>query len=500
MTKKSSKQAASPAKNTAVKVSDSKKPQTGARAVMSKILSFIGSKKFAYILIAWFVLQAGFIAFTTENGIAPDEGFHVRTIKVYVENGLSPFIESSRTDGQLRGTTARSPQYVFHYVLSFPYRVLPDSWSNDSKLIALRLLNVAFVTAGLIVFMRVLERLTKRGIVRNMTLAMLTNTLMFVFLAGSVNYDNLFFLAVSIVLYYFVKLYQKFSLLDVLKLGSAMVFALLVKFTFVPLAVILALVLLARYAFRLKSVWADSKIEVKKFKKPLLIFGVIFMLFLGLFVERYVMNFVQYGSYRPKCEKVLTVETCLQNALYRRNAEFKNPVDDPIPNPGFVVQWAIKTKQGVYGILVHKIMHEPLLMRFGVAVVFLTMGVAFIRTVRRKEDALVLMIMLIIAFYIGTLIVHNHNLYERSGILGMGLQGRYLFPVLGLIYFAGNYFVDKLLRKKEIAYAAYIGFALLLFFMSSLPSYINGIDESWRMPAMNTVNIQIKKVIDPVLP
>lgn len=470
-----------------------------AQIITEKILQFLGSKKFLYIILAWFVLQAGFMAITTAKGIAPDEGTHFRSIQVFTENGFDPFFEQGEGTYSL-GVLARTPNYMFYYLMSFVYRVIPSGWSQDAQLITLRLVNMLFTLGGLVVLWQTLKLLTKRGIIQNLTVFMMTNTLMFVFLAGALSYDNLFFLASNIALYYFVKLLIKFSVRDTLKLGAAVVFALLSKFTFVPLAVAIAGLLIFRYARDYKKVWTTAKTEVGKYQKPVIILSAVFLVFVGLFMERYLVNYIRYGSYRPKCEKVLTVDQCMQSALYRRNKAFQsNPVKDPTPDPDFVVRWAFRTKETVFGIMGHRAIKETPFIKYGTAMLFIFMLIALTRTITLK-DKLVLYLLVVIVMYVGVLIVHNHNLYQRSGLFGLALQGRYIFPVLGLMYFVGNYFVDKLLRRHNAAYLAYAAIAIGIFFVGSLPTYVYVLDASWRIAAMQGFTQNLQQIMRLIIP
>src|SRR5687768_3417552 len=90
------------------------------------VLRFLGSKEFRYIIYAWFVVQVVFIALSTARGIAPDEGTHLRTIALYAQDGIDPFIQHQPPEAYQLGAVSRSPSYLYHYLMSFPYRLLPQ--------------------------------------------------------------------------------------------------------------------------------------------------------------------------------------------------------------------------------------------------------------------------------------------------------------------------------------------------------------------------------------
>jgi len=463
------------------------------------ILRGIGSKKFLYATLIWFVFSAGFIAMTTSRAVAPDETAHLSRVKIYAEGGVTPFIHQTEATYYL-GAVEQQPNYLFHYVMSMPYRFMPDAWSPNTKIVLLRLINMVFVLCGLVVFSRTVRRLTRSTLVQNLSVFMLSNTLMFVFLAGVLNYDNLFFLTTCVAFYYLVKLLQKFSLQDFLKLGIAVAIALLTKFTFVPLAVMFAIVLIVRYCRELRSVWQTSKTEIKEYRKPLIILAILFALVFGFFAERYVGNFIKYGSYRPKCENVLGHEKCLSSALYRRNLSFKDKeVTQKIPNEQFVAKWMLRTKETIFGIMGHHSLAQAPLIKYGSLVVIAVMLFAFVRTVSPRDSTMFYLIAIIL-MYVGALIIHNHNLFQRSQIFGMALQGRYIFPVLGMIYFVGNFFVERLMRKNRVAYASYALFVVVLFFASALPAYIYVTSSIWFMPSAEPFVHQIQLVLRAILP
>ena len=140
------------------------------------------------LLYAWFAVQATVIAVATRYGIPPDERTHVRSIQLYVREGLSPFLSTQEGFYDV-GPLLRSPSYLYYWLLSFVARVVPGD--GDAELVLLRLVNVALGVGTLIVARKLLEELGLPRWLQLLTLFLLVNTLMWVFLAGSVNYDNL---------------------------------------------------------------------------------------------------------------------------------------------------------------------------------------------------------------------------------------------------------------------------------------------------------------------
>lgn len=139
------------------------------------------------LTITWFLCQAVWVAFSTNFGIPPDEEYHFGLIKLFSENGWLPFIHS-QNGYYFLGEVAHTPFFIYHYILSLPFHIFAGSPHNVE---ILRLINIALATSSFFLINRLAIRLKISPLVKNLSLFMLANTLMFVFLAASINYDNL---------------------------------------------------------------------------------------------------------------------------------------------------------------------------------------------------------------------------------------------------------------------------------------------------------------------
>lgn len=463
--------------------------------ISEKVLAFFGSKTFFYIIIGWFAFQLIFMGLSTTKGIAPDEGTHIRTIALYAGDGFDPFIQYQPPEAYQLGGVTRSPSYFYHYVMSFPYRVLPASMPTEDKMIFLRMINLVFALAGVLILSRALALVSKQRITQNLTLFMLTNTLMFVFLSSSINYDNMVFMLVSACFYYLLKLYKKLTLPDIVKLGIVMLMLSVVKFTFLPLGLIMLLSVVIMQRKNVLSYLKQLPSEVRKQNKYFIILAVIFAIFFGFFIERYGVNYARYGTYKPQCDKVMAYENCLSSGLFVRNLAFRdNPVTSNIPDANFSLRWAERMKEGVYGILGHKFADETLVIKLGSIAVAALFVVAIIRKFTLKETV-INMLLLIALIYTAVLLWHNYTLFTKSGRFGLALQGRYVFPVLPLYYLAGTYYLHKWLHKEKIAYAITTVAIVVIFFLGSLPAYIVSTNRLWHTNAMQGINSSLKKVL-----
>ena len=463
------------------------------------IINLFASRKFQIIIIVWFIFQATFMALSTAKGIPPDEGNHYRSIIIYANNGLDPFIEGQPEDAwRLQGAT-RSPSYMYHYLMSFPYRLLPSSFSDETKVIVLRLFNMWFSVAGILVFTRLLPLVSKKPYLNNLVLLVLTNTLMFPFIAGALNYDNLVFLVSTTAIYYFVKLMHFFSVVDLVKLGVALLFGALVKFTILPLGLMLVLILIFNYRKSLKDLLSQSKRQLLAYSS----IGIIALVlvgtgFLGLFIERYGVNYVRYGTHKPQCDQVLSYEQCLHSALFKRNLKFRdNTIKSYIPTPMYVLDWANAIKKNTYGILGHKRTNPTLLINYG-SVLFWGLALIAILTKFSKREVIINYLLLVAIIYTSFLLVFNFFLFEKSG-RDLARQGRYLFPVLGLFYLGGLHYIDRLLQATTLKAAMFLIIALL-FVSGSLPSYIYSTNQAWHTDLMLSINTELRNFLHILIP
>jgi hypothetical protein len=117
-----------------------------------------------------FIFQSTWIALTMRYPGAFDENFHLGLIKIYSHQWL-PFIGDQPPLAEVYGAVARDPSYLFHYLMSFPYRFIQlFTDSQTLTVILLRLINVAIAATGIMVFSRVLARLPMSAAARNVAL------------------------------------------------------------------------------------------------------------------------------------------------------------------------------------------------------------------------------------------------------------------------------------------------------------------------------------------
>src|SRR5690348_13109817 len=122
------------------------------------ITRLLGSRRFFYGVLIFFGLESLWIAISAAYPMAFDEDFHFGLIKIYSHHWL-PFLSGQPEGADAFGAVARDPSYLYHYLMSFPYRLISFCTGNETaQVVFLRLLNIMLFGTALVLFRRVLRR------------------------------------------------------------------------------------------------------------------------------------------------------------------------------------------------------------------------------------------------------------------------------------------------------------------------------------------------------
>jgi hypothetical protein len=209
---------------------------------MDRLLRFMGSNIFFYIIVGLFVAASTWIALASLYPMAFDEEFHYGLIQIYATSILPFGIEHTGDMAQYGSATADA-SYLFHYLMSFPYRVLAFFGIPDTVIIViLRLFNIAFVAAALVVFRRAFQAAGVSNRITNLSLLFVTLIPIFPFLAAHINYDNPLLLVIAWCLLLSVRLTnqvkrgQVLQLTDLIQLAASVLIGMSIKYAFLPVA------------------------------------------------------------------------------------------------------------------------------------------------------------------------------------------------------------------------------------------------------------------------
>jgi hypothetical protein len=369
------------------------------------------------------------------------------------------------------------------------------------QIVFLRLINVALFAAGLWVYRRLFETMGFRKHLVHLGLLAVVLTPAIAPLAGVVNYDNAVFLLSGLLLLqavYLVKAKKpefrslaQFFILGLL--GSVVKFEFVALF--VPVAAYVLGVMLLRHKRATLSLLGSSLKKLSLPAKIVLISGLLISS--GLFVERPVMNMLQYHEINPPCQQLMAKERCLKNYTQLRNiTDLDNrPAAFQALSPisYFVHDW-------VPGMILTQIqllpgkapVHSLLLFYyavFGLGTVFL---LVYLRDlIRPNSNKFLLMVMIAYALL---LLAYNYSAY-RTYAEPVAITGRYLLPVLPIFLVLVLQSITKLFASHGRSLTLVAALALAVLVQSGgIATYLRTADTSlyWQSSPTQKLNAYLR--------
>ena len=418
---------------------------------MQKIKDFIKSKKFQYAILGLFVLQGVYFSAVINYKVPSDEEFHDLLTKYHAERPiLSGPIIADQTDNFVLGDIQRLPSHLYHYITSFYLRgVMVFSGNQEVQVFMLRLVNVVLGVMALLMLIGVFKRINKSQLTINLTIAWLTLTGMFVWVFAGLSYDNLSILLFFYLLYELIGLKNDLNIKHLLVSVSTGLFLVLVKETYVPIVILSFLMLLGWHIKQqgmkvsINKLCTSSRKSWKSNRFVLVALITTTIIFSGLFVERYVQNYVNYGKVTPTCDQVHSVDECMQNSIYRRNTgtrkEFlaaKQAGNVQLDNIGkFTTQWVGLIYERTYFYRGHQTLIDTAPSRAvaSVSAILIVLLLLYSLVTSKGFSAVSWALAILTIVYILLVFLYNLNTYRFYGY-PFAIQGRYLLPVLPFVY------------------------------------------------------------------
>lgn len=438
------------------------------------------SKYFLGAAFAWFILQAVLIALTIDLFIPPDESGHTVFIKFLAEHGFDPIFVDQST-AFMQGDLERNVSYMYHWIMSPLYALFSAVW--DKPLYMLRFINIIFGVGSLIMLKKIGSQLQMPQSVTYFSVFVMGSTLMFVFLSAATNYDNLTIFVSLASFLALIRLLQRFSLWRLLLLATLVAFGSLVKYPFWPLAVFFTVVavwkmhkerkLLRRHweEFRSRSRWQTIVVAA----------ALVAMTVLG--TERLGGNLLMYGDLRPSCDDVHAVAECRNDPLFKRQQHLqeRDINEDRLMNiVEFTPRWVMENVPAVFGIYGHKMLSLPDRLTMPIVALLALALLATIRKIDIRKEPILATLTLAVVGYLAVVMLTNFAIsYDRSGVFGHALQGRYTFPVLPLVYLLGFYYIYKLAPRF---YMYIFALAVPLLMLAGAPALFALTNSEWYTP------------------
>jgi hypothetical protein len=488
-----------------------------------RITTFLASPTFFWGVLAFFVLEAAWIALSGRYPMAFDEDFHLGIIRLYAHH-LSPFWSSQPPGPDTFGAVFRDPSYLYQWLMSFPYRLI-SLFTHDQtiQVLWLRAINIGLFAGGLAVYRRLLLKTGAAKAIVHSTLLLFVLIPVVPLLAAQINYDNLFLPLIALVLLLTANFNQDLSrkkqinaatlvwVLILCLLGS------LVKYAFLPIfiAITIYLIVRMRQTFGGLKQIVSAKVAALKRLGPrtglLLAAGLIISG--GLFIERYGVNLVRYHTPVPDCSQALSIEACSHYGPWIRdyNLELNKSPNASRSPVTFGADWFygmwLRMFFAVDGPATDFQTRGPFAVPAITAIIFAGAGAVlaliYAKTLFRKYNAAVLNLLLsVAAVYIAVLWLDGYRAFLRTGV-AVAINGRYLFPVLPFLILMGALAFNELCKRKEglklliggvVVVAMLWGGGALTYILRSNPRWY------WPVPAVKTANQAVQNTLGPITP
>ncbi len=473
--------------------------------IKRQLVALVASPAFFKVTLVSFGLQASWIALSGNFPMAFDEDTHLGIIKFFAQHP-NPFFSQQPSSLNVYGAVVHDPSYLYRYLMSFPWRLITQlTGTFTAQVISLRLLNVILFIIGMVLFRKLVLKITSNRALVNLSLLLFALTPITSQLAAQINYDNLLFplIAGSLLLTLDITARLERDDVNIWRLGWLLILLLLtslVKYTFLPFVVPISILLIwqfiklhRRHKKRFVNVLRAGFTALSPLKTVLIITMVI--LSAGLFFERYGMNIVRYHTPTPSCVDVIGVPACQSYSIYQRSVSYAVEKPDAFnKNPFlFTYRWLkhmhFNLMMSIGGPNIGYATGQPLPLPYIATIIFGALGIIvviifykrlFISPAARLLAAVSLL-------YTAALWLTNYVEYLSTG-RRVAVQGRYLVPLLPflyLIFLCGFKLLLERLPRLQFGLASLLVVCVLAG--GGVSTFILHSDDSWYWP--NTVAI-----------
>jgi hypothetical protein len=478
-----------------------------------KFLAFLGTPQFFWIIICLLVMQALWIALSGRYPMAFDEDFHLGVIKLYSHH-LSPFWDGHPSGGDAFGAVARDPSYLYHYLMSFPFRLVSAlTMSQTAQVLILRLINIGMFASALPLYRRLLAKTGASKALVNFSLLLLLLVPITPLLAAQINYDNLLLPLVALIMLMTLKLARSLKAGEInlgigLGLLSLCLLASVVKYAFLPMFV-------AIVGFLINTAWrAPRSKKILKLNKWMYL-GLVAGLLLsgGLFIERYGVNVLRYHKPVADCAEVLDYEHCQYYGPWIRdyNFEVNKPADSDHSPIEYTQHWFygmwFRSFFAVDGPATLYQTRGPLVVPGVSAIIFASLGgvvlVLSVRRLWRRHDHSALVLFTAVTLlYLVVLWLQDYQLFIKTA-QPVAINGRYLLPVLPFIILVTSLAVSLALGRHRQLKAVLAGVVIICsVWGGGALTYILRSNDAWywQHTPLKTANHAIQSSLGPITP
>ena len=464
------------------------------------------------ILMGYFGLRLLFLAIYISPLIPPDEITHFGICEIF---SRVPFLPSNSPASYQFGLVTNIP-WLYYWIMG-KLLALNFTWASD--LLFLRLLNIPLAFAFVFFVWRTLTLITDDRLSQILVITAMTNTMMLTFLSAFVSYDNLTNLLAAMSVYYLLFFFENRSASMLMLSILCQLAGCLTKFTFLPLALALTCVLLVHESKNLRELTATILAFVRNPTFSAIMLTLAILIGMALNTQLYGGNYIRYGAVTLETTDVLPLEHALKYRLTARGYIFnlfkegqisrekalemtsliphsgdrsdavfmienytrlKNGENHIMGLPEYIPLWVERMAAGVFGIFAHLQIANNWPNIAPIAILALMTLLAFVLRWRPRDANCLTNYMAVIAIFYTVVLLYlvNYREYLSNGAPFVALQGRYIFPVLGLIYVLSSYYLMQLFKGRTLRMTLFV-MAVIIFIMCDFPLFIAKVTPDW---------------------
>jgi hypothetical protein len=407
--------------------------------------------------------------------------------------------------------------------MSFPYRFI-NLFTHDQTLqvVLLRVLNIGLFVLGLILFRKLLLRVGLSSRLTNLSLFVVAFIPIVPQLAGQINYDNLLMPLTAWAMLLTVELInqlkrRQFSLQSVLVLLTVCLAATMVKYEFLPIFAAIVLYLVVMFWRQFRGRWPDPKQLLAAYKKhPWLkktVVLVVFLLVLGMFVQRDAVNVVKYHKVAPDCGYVLPIEACSQYPVWIHDyVSHQQVIGHSVSvssNPfWYLWEWLYWLWYRLFFAIngpAHTFANYPPLplpsAAFALLVIGATAAIIWQRKRLFQSNPYFAFLGLAVVLYLLALLAMGFLKYRHTAVLEL-MNGRYLLPILLPAIAIGATALQYVSARRPRVQAGLAALIIICFLQGGgVLTFISRSDASWYWDnrAVRNMNHTAQNIIRPLI-
>jgi hypothetical protein len=419
------------------------------------------------IVLVVFFSYSVFLAINLKSGLIPDENAHFVFSKHYSTTwGIPPDV----TETYQLGWYIQQNPFLYYYVNGRIINIAEFAAPNITErqlLVTLRVVSAIFALGTAVVCYLLSKKIIKHRWWQLLPVFLLTNTLMFVYLSGGVNYDNLANLLSMAAIYFLVRVLDHDPFVRNSLGWMICVFSgTLVKYPILPLALAMSIVWMIFVFMNRKRLFPIDFI----IRGNLFFFILLFAVIAGN-LAIYGLNLIAYRTLTPPCNEILAEAQCTLSPYYKRynkialeqKLTINQAIESGYPDPITYIfdSWLPNMFYRIFGILGHE-SYFPAKIIILYRLLFYWIIFLAIRY-WRKPNFTHVSLMGIFIFYILVLLITNYDSELVYGFRQIAIQGRYIFPVIGIVYVLLSK-VLSLVPSNKIKYATLVVSVVLFLY------------------------------------